>query len=178
MCVFVYKCMFCKVREINILTYKQGSFLQFNKWTFTPFIWTCSNFNRSIEEQFSIHNERTPNLLIVNNNKQIWSNPNSAISLLASLAQYHILFHSKHSFWFHQTSVQEWTWGRLEAWVCWKMLYLGNVCQLIQSHKEHSKMWWGYLLQLFAPTKSWQADPKFLDQRQEGVISRQVLVRI
>lgn len=145
---------------------------------FTPFIWTCSNFNRSIEEEFSLPNERTPNLLIVNNKKPIWNNPNSAISLLASLAQYHILFHSKHSFWFHQTSVQEWTQGRLEAWVCWKMLYLGNVFQLTQSHKEHSRMCWGYLLQLFAPTKSWQADPKFLDQRQEGVISRQVLVRI
>ena len=78
----------------------------------------------------------------------------------------------------HQTSVQEWTQGRLEAWVCWKMLYLGNVFQLIQSHKEHSRMCWGYLFQLSASAKSWQADPKFLDQRQEGVISRQVLVRI
>ena len=76
----------------------------------------------------------------MNHNKQIRNNLNSAISFLASLAQYHILFHLKHSFWFHQTSVQEWTQGRLEAWVCWKMLYLGNVFQLTQSHKEHSRM--------------------------------------
>ena len=105
---------------------------------------------QSIEEEFSIHNERTPNLLIVNNNKQIWNNPNSAISLLASLAEEHILFHLKDSFWFHQTSVQEWTRDRLEAWVCWKMLYLGNAFQLIQSTKNTEECagvtWSNYLL--------------------------------
>ena len=86
----------------------------------------------------------------MNHNKQIRNNLNSAISFLASLAQYHILFHLKHSFWFHQTSVQEWTQGRLEAWVCWKMLYLGNVFQLIQSTKNTEECagvtWSNYLL--------------------------------